>query len=115
MRLMQHKMRLKDNPFQMIKSGEKKIELRLFDEKRARLRKGDTLLFENVTTGEILVCQVIELYRYATFEELYVHHKKTEIGYREDEVADPKDMLAYYTQEDVIKYGVVGIAVERIQ
>lgn len=111
---MRHVMRLKSDPFAMIKTGAKKIELRLFDEKRAAIQKGDTIDFENVVTGEKLVCEVVELYRYADFETLYAHHVKTDIGYREDEVANPRDMLSYYTEENIRKYGVVGIEVQVI-
>ena len=108
---MQYTMRLYALPFEMIKTGKKKIELRLNDEKRSGVRRGDVIIFENVDTGEKLACQVVELYRYATFEELYRNHEKTEIGYREDEAANPDDMLIYYTQEDIHKYGVIGIEV----
>ena len=109
---MQHEMRLQNAPFQMIKSGEKTIELRLFDEKRASIRKGDSLVFKNVMTSESIICEVVELHRYASFEELYAHHSKTEIGYREKEEASPQDMLSYYTIEDIQKYGVLGIEIK---
>ena len=111
---MRHTMRLKSAPFEMIKSGTKKIELRLFDEKRATIQKGDTIEFENVTTGGTLICEVVNLYRYADFETLYAHHSKTDIGYREDELANPLDMLSYYSEEDIRRYGVVGIEIQVI-
>lgn len=38
-----HYMKLYNEPFQMIKKGEKTIELRLNDEKRRKLKKGDTI------------------------------------------------------------------------
>ena len=42
---MQHTMRLNKEPFEMIKSGMKTIELRLYDEKRKLLRIGDEIEF----------------------------------------------------------------------
>ena len=32
--------------------------------------------------------------------------------YREDEEADPNDMSQYYSKDDILKYGVVGIEIE---
>ena len=106
---MKHKMRLCNAPFEGVKSGRKKIEMRLFDEKRSRLQKGDEIEFENVETKETLLCKVTGIYRYKSFEELYKNHDKISIGYAESEVADPKDMLAYYSKEEIERYGVVAI------
>ena len=36
-------MKLNSTPFEMIKSGEKSIELRLYDEKRQRIKEGDVM------------------------------------------------------------------------
>ena len=38
-----HHMKLHASPFEKIKSGEKTIELRLFDEKRRQIKVGDTI------------------------------------------------------------------------
>lgn len=54
------------------------------------------------------------IYKYANFTELYKHHDKVSIGYKEDEIANPDDMLLYYTREDIEKYGVVGIKMSLI-
>ena len=106
---MTHYMNLWDDSFQAIKEGWKTIEMRLFDEKRAALNPGDTIEFSNTKTEEKLECKVIRLYKYQDFSELYKHHAKISIGYKEHENADPKDMLMYYTQDMIDKYGVVGI------
>ena len=45
---MKHKamnMKLNKEPFEKIKSGEKTIELRLYDEKRRKIKAGDTICF----------------------------------------------------------------------
>ena len=52
------------------------------------------------------------IYKYDDFEQLYRHHDKISIGYKEDDVADPNDMLMYYKKEDIKKYGVLGISVK---
>ena len=45
------------------------------------------------------------------FEELYKHHDKIAIGYADNEMADPNDMLAYYSADKIKQYGVLGIEV----
>ena len=41
-------MKLNTEPFERIKSGRKKLELRLFDEKRQRLDIGDIIIFSRL-------------------------------------------------------------------
>ncbi len=106
------KMNLAHEPFAKIKAGTKTIEMRLFDEKRAAICPGDTIVFTDLETGEDLSCAVVRLYRYQDFAGLYRHHNKISIGYGADETANPDDMLAYYSKEQIAKYGVVGIEIQ---
>lgn len=108
---MLHKMSLWDASFQKIKEKTKTIEMRLCDEKRSVISVGDIIEFTNAKNGEILECIVIGLYKYKNFEELYKYHDKVSIGYSEEEVANPADMLIYYGMEKIEKYGVVGIEI----
>lgn len=105
-------MKLNSDPFIKIKSGKKTVELRLYDEKRQKLKNGDKIEFTNIKTGETLVCNVKRLHVFPSFEELYEHFDKISIGYDEDETADFKDMEKYYSKEDENKYGTVGIEIE---
>ena len=77
----------------------------------APIKVGDIIEFVNTTTFEILKVKVDKIYKYNNFEQLYEKHDKISIGYKEDEVADPNDMLMYYTKEDIEKNGVLGIKV----
>lgn len=106
-----HKMKLWDESFQKIKNKTKTIEMRLLDEKRATISIGDYIEFTNTSSNETLECIVTNLYKYANFEELYKHHNKITIGYNEDEIANPNDMLTYYSAENIKKYGVIGIEI----
>lgn len=109
-----HKMNLRDNPFIMIKSKSKTIEMRLNDEKRSLIRIGDIIEFKNNVTCEIINVEVEKIYHYANFEDLYKYHDKISIGYKENEIADPNDMLSYYKKENIEKYGVIGIKIKVI-
>lgn len=48
-------------------------------------------------------------------EELYKLFSKIEMGYNEDDIANPKDMEKYYSKEEQEKYGVVGIEMRRVR
>ncbi len=106
---MEHKMNLNDSPFNKIKSGSKTIELRLNDEKRRLLNVGDTIEFTNRNSFETLLVEIINLYKYENFEELYKDFDKISLGYEEDEEKNYIDMEKYYSKEEQKKYGVLGI------
>ena len=105
-------MNLHPEPFESIKSGRKNIEMRLFDDRRKDIKVGDTIVFTNNKTLEKLSVEVINLYRFASFEELYQHFDKTRLGYSEDEIANPKDMEKYYSVESILRYGVLAIEIK---
>lgn len=111
---MKHEMKLNNEPFECIKNGTKTIELRLNDEKRKLLTVGDYIEFTNRVTNEKLLVEVINLFKYNSFEELYKHFNKIEIGYSINEEANPKDMENYYSKEEQEKYGVLGIKIKKL-
>lgn len=45
------------------------------------------------------------------FQDLYENHNEISIGYKEDEIVNPNDMLRYYSKENIDKYGVLGIKI----
>ena len=110
---MTHSMQLQPSPFEMIRDGRKTIELRLFDEKRQKIRAGDTILFTNTGSGEVLRVQVLELLVFDSFETLYSRLPLLECGYTKEDVdtASPDDMNVYYPKEMQQQYGVVGIRI----
>ena len=109
-----HEMRLHNSPFKLIKNGSKTIELRLNDEKRKLIKVGDIIRFTNRVTLEELDAEVINLYSYPSFEELYKYFDKVSMGYDANEVANPNDMEQYYTKENQEKYGVIAIEIKKV-
>ena len=109
--LIRHPMKLHHAPFEKIKSGEKTIELRLFDEKRQKINPGDKIVFTNNATGETLTKTVLKLHRFDSFEDLYKALPLLQCGYTAEDIvtAHPSDMERYYSAEEQKKYGVVGI------
>ena len=104
-------MKLNESSFEMIKSGVKSIELRLFDEKRQKIKTGDDIIFTNTATGEKLCATVKTLHRFDSFDALYSALPLLQCGYTAEDVgtASPSDMEQYYSAEEQKKYGVVGI------
>lgn len=111
---MLHKMKLQNGPYCMINNGTKTIELRLYDEKRKKIKVNDIIEFTNITTMEGIKVIVLDLYRYASFEELYKNFDKLELGYEVDKPANYSDMEKYYPKEEQDKYGVLGIRIKKL-
>lgn len=112
-----HNMILNPEPFNMISSGQKAIELRLNDKKRQLINIGDKIVFTNTADSkqEITVI-VVNLHRFNSFEELYNTLPLLKCGYTEKDItkANPKDMEIYYSKEQQEEYGVVGIEIRTI-
>lgn len=109
---MEHKMRLVDFAFKAIKNKEKDIEVRLNDEKRRLINIGDIIEFEHVDTKEIIKVEVINLYKFKTFKELFNKFDNKRIGVNEND--DYTIMDQFYTKEEQEKYGALGIEVKLI-
>lgn len=107
-------MKLHNSPFVFMRDGEKRVELRLYDEKRRLISSGDEIIFTNNTTGESLRTRVVALHVFSDFYELYRCFDKLAIGYGMDEEPNPADMEEYYSKEDISRWGVVGIEIALI-
>ena len=111
---MTHNMKLNAEPFETIKNGTKTIELRLYDEKRRKIKIGDTICFKGKAGTITAIVKALLIFR--NFDELYAALPLDKCGYNAYEIAtaSPDDMLKYYTKEQIEKYGVVGIEIEVI-
>ena len=106
-----HKMKLNESPFERIKNGTKTIEFRLYDEKRRKIKIGDKIEFSKLPElQEIILVEVVDLYREETFEKLF---KKL---YTDEEEIKRKtnSMYQYYSPEKEKEYGVIGIKISLI-
>ena len=106
-----HTMNLNNEPFIMIKSKIKTVELRLNDEKRSVIKVDDTIIFTNNVTGEKLTVIVTDIKKYDDFVSLYKDYSPDEIGYKTGEKVDPSDMELYYSKEKIAQYGTLAIRV----
>ena len=106
------RMNLNSNVFNLIVNQCKKVEMRLNDEKRQNLTVGDIIVFTNKDSKEEIIVEVTELRHFKSFDELYSSYEKTILGYKKDEIANPNDMLVYYTKAQIEKYGVLAIEIK---
>ena len=110
-----HEMQLTPDPFRMIKDGTKTIELRLYDEKRRKIKIGDTIVFRNTESGELLEVSVEDLFVFDSFASLYKELPLLSCGYTKEDIdsASPDDMDVYYSKEQQKQYGVVGVKINK--
>lgn len=114
---MKHTMHLQPQPFLMIRSGEKTIELRLYDEKRQQIKVNGEIEFCSPESGQTpYTVRVKALHRFRNFAELYATLPLLRCGYTRETLASasPDDMNAYYSLQKQAKYGVVGIEVKSL-
>ena len=114
---MRHEMTLFPKPYASIASGQKTIELRLYDEKRQSIQIGDQIRFTNTqAASQTTLCEVVQLHIFKNFAELYESLPLLKCGYTPEDVnnAHSDDMLTYYSKEKQAQYGVVGIELKLI-
>jgi len=112
---MHHDMSLRPGPFAKIADGSKRYELRLCDEKRRLISLGDTITFTCTADERCVHVRVNAILPFPDFAALYAALPMSECGYAPGQVADPRDMEAYYPPDKQSQYGVLPIGVERIR
>ncbi len=115
---MTHYMNLHSRPFSMICSGQKTIELRLYDEKRRHIKAGDTIVFTHSDdASQNCAAAVKTLHIFPDFAALYAALPLEKCGYLSEELAEasPSDMNVYYSVEKQAHYGVVGIEIQLLK
>ncbi|SRR6056297_2173254 len=114
---MEHQMKLYESPFDRIKSGKKRIEIRLFDEKRQSLNLGDIITFSKLPDlNDELSVEVIGLLRYKSFQDLVNDFPMSYFGYPDDhdKRAFAESIYSIYSKEDEQKYSVLGIRIKLV-
>ena len=113
---MKHILKLQPKYFDYINDGTKRIELRLYDEKRQKINIGDIIVFQKEPELDITMnVRVVGLLRYNTFEELFDDFN---IEIMADKSMTKQELLnvleEFYTPKKQKQYGVVGIHIEKI-
>ena len=99
--------------FEMIKTGQKDIELRAYDEKRRKMKVGDKfLLFDAENPDESIICEILNMHVAPDFESLF---KKIDIkrsGFKDiNELMDT--ITKFVSREELAREQVVGMEIKR--
>lgn len=113
---MEHKIKLKPQYYNYMLYGTKRIEIRLYDEKRQQIKIGDTIIFlKEPDLNESFKTKVTGLLRYNSFEDMF---KDFDTSILSDKSMTKKDLInvleQFYTKEKQKQYGVLGIRIELI-
>ena len=97
--------------FEVVKTGTKKIEVRVYDEKRRQLKKGDHLTFiKRPNDSEKINTIVDDLVCYKNFEDLVSDYTMEDL-YIKDYSKDAflNLLKKFYSEDEINKYGVIAI------
>ncbi|WP_079529229.1 ASCH domain-containing protein [Halobacillus hunanensis] len=109
-----HRMGLFSEYLNLIKEGTKKVEVRLFDEKRRKINTGDIIEFIKVPEqNESIKVKVVELKKYETFKQMYEDIPFKDFG---NEGWSLESMVSgtyeIYTREQERQWGALAIRIE---
>ncbi|MBQ3784829.1 MAG: ASCH domain-containing protein [Alphaproteobacteria bacterium] len=111
----QFTMSVRHKYFELIKSGQKDIELRAYDEKRRKMKTGDKfLLFDAENPDQSIICEVLNMHIAPDFESLF---KKIDIkrsGFKD--IAELMDTITkFVSREELAREQVVGMEIKRVR
>ena len=110
-----HEMKLNEKPFNNINKGIKKIELRLYDEKRAKINLNDFIIFHKTTDlSQTLKVKVTGLLRYNCFEDLFKDVDFNICGPANSLSEKLDNIHKIYSVEKEKKYGILAIHIEKV-
>lgn len=106
-------MRLAVEPFEKIGRGEKTVEIRLYDEKRKKIKVGDQIVFRRLSDeSNVIITTVKALHRFNMFQELFASELFSKTGCGEMSIDSATEyMQTFYSKEQEEQYGVLGIEI----
>ena len=106
-------MSLYAGPYEAIRAGRKRFEIRLYDEKRRRIAVGDTIAFTRLPDGAgPLIVEVVGLQPYPSFERMYEAIPLAAIdceGWSMDELLSSTYKI--YTREQEAQHGALAMEI----
>ena len=105
-------MKVQEKYYLLLKSGVKTIELRLYDEKRKKIKIGDELTFENLSDpNDSFTAQVKNLHRAPDFGALAEQIPVSKAGFQNKEEL-VQTMETFYSLDRQKEDGVLGIEIK---
>ena len=113
---MTHDMKLNEKPFNNINNGTKKIELRLYDDKRSKINLNDFIVFHKTTDlSQTTKVKVIGILRYNSFEDLFKDVDFNICGPANSLSEKLSNLHKIYSVKEEKKYGILAIHIEKVQ
>ena len=116
---MEHEMKLKTPYYYYILNGTKRIEIRLNDEKRQRIKIGDTIKFIKLPDkDEFLYADVSNIEVFKDWYTCYAKYFDEDFRDRYETIQDVVDDTyngGYYSKENSLKYGCCCITLDNIK
>lgn len=111
----QFTMSVRHKYFELIKSGQKDIELRAYDEKRKKMKAGDKfLLFDAENPAEYIICEILNMHVAPDFESLFQNIDIKRSGF--NNLAELMNVITkFVSAEELLREQVVGIEIKRIR
>ena len=112
-----HYMRLDRAFWSKVARGSKTVEMRLFDEKRRKIKAGDRIIFEsNDPAGDRIEAEVLGTYVYPSFKALTEDFEPKSLGFAGRSSEQVSDFMnRFYPEESVRKYGTVAIKIKALK
>lgn len=107
---MSSEMHLEAKSFDLIKNGIKKIEYRVNDEKRRKLKIGDSITFYKLPDNDDKIALIIKDLKY--YKDLYDMYSDSFNDYLSQYYSNVEAVVkknSHYTEEEIKKYGCVAI------
>jgi ASC-1-like (ASCH) protein len=114
---MLHTLKLNETDFDLVKSGIKILEVRLFDEKRKEIKLGDIIeIQKQPELKDTVNVEVIALFQYKTFEELLNDFPIEWIGGPDtNKEKHLEKIYSFYIKEQETDYSVLGIKMKLLE
>lgn len=110
-----HIMKLQENFFNYIKDGTKEFEIRLNDEKRKKIKKGDLIEFQKEPLlEEKIIYEVEDLLYFKDFEEVIKNIDMEYLASKDESKENFLNLLNnFYSKDEQDKCGVVAIKLNK--
>ena len=104
-------MRLNDDIFDLVKYGTKRVELRLYDEKRKQIKENDIISFSKVSDeNKKIYVKVLKIDIYDSFNELINNYALEEMYFKDSSKEELTKLFnSIYSKDEQDKYKVCAI------
>ena len=107
---------LDEDVFEVVKKGIKNVEVRIYDEKRKKMKIGDEIIFlKRPLEKEKIITKITKLKTFNNFSELVNNYNIERLYLNTFTKEEFINLLGrFYSDEEQEKYGVVAIEFEEV-